>query len=105
MIPFTAFDTEILEEKPEPDYYVCRDGFDYQTGGRVLSKKEKQLLMRLEFYDRARQGEGLGSLLQGSASDVHLDSGEEERRAEGVGANDERAWFGVPLGRGGKVRG
>jgi hypothetical protein len=98
LIPFALLDTDLLEEK-EPDYWICTDGFDPVTGGRFLSREEKQIARRLELYDRIGKGERLGSLLPSQ----HL---EDERSTGGVGERPEvdregdgQTWFGVALGR------
>ena len=57
MIPYALLGLDCLEEKPEPDYYVCTEGFDPITGGRFLSREEKQIYRRMELYDRIGKGE------------------------------------------------
>lgn len=98
MIPFTAFDDGRVEEKPEPDYYICKDGFDSQTGGRFLSAQEKQIARRLEFYERYRESERLGTVLQDSSQAIDSKGSGEERREKRARKGAQTAWFGVALG-------
>ena len=97
LIPHLLFD--FAEEKPEPDYYICTDGFDPVTGGRFLSREERQIARRMELYDRIGKGERLGSLLPSQHLEDERASSAVGERSEAYRDGDGQTWFGVALGR------
>jgi hypothetical protein len=92
-----------MEEKPEPDYYVCKDGFDPQTGGRFLSREEKHIARRMELYDRLGKGGGVGTVVSGLAPEDERSMRSSRERTEDPPEGAGRTWFGVGLGRNKRV--
>jgi hypothetical protein len=103
-IPFSLLNSSLVSEKAEPDYYVCKDGFDPQTGGRFLSKEEKQIARRIELYDGLGKGGGVGSMVSGLHAEDERSIGGAAKRPEAFSESVERAWFGVGLGRNKRLR-
>jgi hypothetical protein len=104
MIPFFLLGLDCLEEKPEPDYYICTDPFDPVTGGRCLSREEKQISRRLELYDRIGKGGGVGQMVSGLSPEDERSLFGVRERSKSTPKGSGRTWFGVSLGRNKRVR-
>jgi hypothetical protein len=104
LIAFHLLGLDCIEEKPEPDYYICKDPIDFSTGGRCLSREEKQIARRLELYDRLGKGGGVGTVVSGLSPEDERSMRSPRERTEDPPDGSGRTWFGVGLGRNKRVR-
>lgn len=97
MIPHLLY--HLAEEKPDPEFYVCTDGFDPVTGGRFLSREERQIARRMELYERIGKTGGMDSLVSGEPSKDERSSSGTKERSEDAAGGARQTWFGVLVGR------